>query len=205
MRGEIVKMTLVRIATVAGIVSACLVMPMQLTISTTPLQQVPTAYAAGGPVILDGTDAGFHGQVSNGVVSGQWIYSLKAYSNLIGGISSTYKNVTSNGRIAVVGSPSETRNNISNNCGGAAYWAARGATGGPYTIDWYDGATAISNFFDRVLDGTEKPMMIHIVDTICSTNKLDSSENTEVGTNGNAIATHVVVVLFSQIPTTTPG
>jgi len=178
---------------VAGIllVGGIFVSPIEISISDQPIRRIETAFAAGGPVILDGTDAGYHGQVSGGVVSGQWVYVLKAYSNLISGINSTYKNTTSNGRIAVVGSPSETRDGISNNCGGAAYWASRGATGGPYTIDWYDGATNISNFFDRVLAGTEKPMMIHIVDTICSTNKLDSSENTEVGTNGNAIATHV--------------
>lgn len=148
-------------------------------------------YAAGGPVILDGTDAGYHGGVSNGVVNGQWIYVKKAYENLVAGVSNSYA-TSSNGRIAVVGAPSagSTSDNISNNCGGAAYWGAR--TMSPQkSVDFYDGAAAIETFFNNVQSGTTKPLLIHIVDGICNSNKMDGTEYTKVNAAANAIATHV--------------
>ena len=149
-----------------------------------------TVYASGGPVILDGTDSGYHGQVdSSGAISGQWIYTQKAYENLINGVSQTYAN-SSNGRIAVIGAAEASFKPTSNNCGAAAYWAAQNMTS-PVPIDFYDGATAINSFFDDVQGGTTKPLLIHLVDGICNTNKMLASELTAVNNRANDIAIHV--------------
>ena len=151
----------------------------------------PTSvYASGGPVILDGTDSGYHGQVdSSGVISGQWIYTQKAYENLINGVSQTYVN-SSNGRIAVIGASSNSFKPASNNCGAAAYWAAQNMAS-PVPVDFYDGVTAINSFFDGVQAGTTKPLLIHIVDGICNANRMDGAELTAVNGRANDIAIHV--------------
>ena len=149
-----------------------------------------TVYASGGPVILDGTDSGYHGQVdSSGAISGQWIYTQKAYENLINGVSQTYAN-SSNGRIAVIGATEVSSKPTSNNCGAAAYWAAQNMTS-PVPIDFYDGATAINSFFDDVQSGTTKPLLIHLVDGICNTNRMLASELNAVNNRANDIAIHV--------------
>ncbi len=151
----------------------------------------PTSvYASGGPVILDGTDSGYHGQVdSSGAISGQWIYTQKAYENLINGVSQTYVN-SSNGRIAVIGAPSDSFKPTSNNCGAAAYWAAQNMAS-PVPVDFYDGVSAINSFFDGVQAGTTKPLLIHIVDGICNANRMDGTELTAVNGRANDIAIHV--------------
>jgi len=153
----------------------------------------PTSvYASGGPVILDGTDSGYHGQVnSSGIISGQWIYTQKAYENLVNGVSQTYAN-SSNGRIAVIGASSLSTSSkpASNNCGAAAYWAAQNMAS-PVPVDFYDGATAINSFFDGVQAGTTKPLLIHIVDGICNANGMGGTELTTVNGRANDIAIHV--------------
>ena len=151
----------------------------------------PTSvYASGGPVILDGTDSGYHGQVdSSGAISGQWIYTQKAYENLINGVSQTYAN-SSNGRIAVIGATEVSSKPASNNCGAAAYWAAQNMAS-PVPIDFYEGATAINSFFDDVQSGTTRPLLIHLVDTICATNRMLASELNAVNNRANDIAVHV--------------
>ena len=151
----------------------------------------PTSvYASGGPVILDGTDSGYHGQVdSSGAISGQWIYTQKAYENLINGVSQTYAS-SSNGRIAVVGATEVSSKPASNNCGAAAYWAAQNMAS-PVPVDFYDGVTAINSFFDGVQAGTTKPLLIHIVDGICNANRMDGAELTAVNGRANDIAIHV--------------
>ena len=151
----------------------------------------PTSvYASGGPVILDGTDSGYHGQVdSSGAISGQWIYTQKAYENLINGVSQTYAS-SSNGRIAVVGATEVSSKPASNNCGAAAYWAAQNMAS-PVPVDFYDGVSAINSFFDGVQAGTTKPLLIHIVDGICNANRMDGAELTAVNGRANDIAIHV--------------
>lgn len=182
-----------RFAAVATLIALLFTaLPVSLS-SRAPFIRLNTAhvYAAGGPVILDGTDAGYHGSVSNGVPQGQWIYVKKAYQNLISGVSASYASA-SNGRIAVVGAPQSgsTSDNISNNCGGAAYWGAY--TQSPsVSVDFYDGATAIESFFNNVQSGAVKPLLIHIVDSVCNTNRMDSAEYAKVNAAANAIATHV--------------
>ena len=147
-------------------------------------------YASGGPVILDGTDSGYHGQVdSSGTISGQWIYTQKAYENLINGVSQTYAS-SSNGRIAVIGAAEASFKPTSNNCGAAAYWAAQNMAS-PVPVDFYEGATAINSFFDDVQGGTTKPLLIHLVDGICSTNRMSASELNAVNNRANDIAIHV--------------
>ena len=143
-------------------------------------------YAAGGPVILDGTDAGLHGTASGGVPAGQWIYIKKAYQNLIAGVSSSYSSA-SNGRIAVVGAVDSTA--TSNNCGAAAHWSAA-ALSPAVPVDYYKGAATIETFFNDVQAGTIKPLLIHIVDAYC-VNGLDLTEYGKVNAAANAIATHV--------------
>ena len=147
-------------------------------------------YASGGPVILDGTDSGYHGQVdSSGTISGQWIYTQKAYENLINGVSQTYAS-SSNGRIAVIGAAEASFKPTSNNCGAAAYWAAQNMAS-PVPVDFYEGATAINSFFDDVQGGTTRPLLIHLVDGICSTNRMSASELNAVNNRANDIAIHV--------------
>ncbi len=154
---------------------------------------VPAAAAAaasGGPVILDGTDAGYHGGVSGDALSGQWTYIKKAYQNLLGAVPSSY---ASNSRIAVIGSPQagSTSNPASSNCGAAAYHGARLQPGGAVAVDFYDGASAIEAFFGGLVAGVTRPKLIHIVDTICNTNRLTAPELAVINANGSAIATHV--------------
>lgn len=143
-------------------------------------------YAAGGPVILDGTDAGLHGSAVAGVPAGQWIYIKKAYQNLIAGVSSSYASA-SNGRIAVVGAVDSTA--TSNNCGAAAHWSAA-ALSPSVSVDYYKTAATIETFFNDVQAGTIKPLLIHIVDAYC-VNGLDATEYAKVNSAANAIATHV--------------
>ena len=153
----------------------------------------PTSvYASGGPVILDGTDSGYHGQVdSSGAISGQWIYTQKAYENLINGVSQTYAS-SSNGRIAVIGATEVSSKPYSNHCGAAAYWAAQNMAS-PVPIDFYEGVTAINSFFDDVQGGATRPLLIHLVDGICSGYQggMDGSELTAVNNRANDIAIHV--------------
>ena len=153
----------------------------------------PTSvYASGGPVILDGTDSGYHGQVdSSGAISGQWIYTQKAYENLINGVSQTYAS-SSNGRIAVIGATEVSSKPYSNHCGAAAYWAAQNMAS-PVPIDFYEGVTAINSFFDDVQGGATRPLLIHLVDGICSGYQggMDGSELTAVNGRANDIAIHV--------------
>ncbi|MGA1363225.1 MAG: Ig-like domain-containing protein, partial [Ilumatobacteraceae bacterium] len=182
-----------RLAPAVGILTSLLALaPVELQMSAPFFRPLSaTVYAAGGPVILDGTDAGYHGGVTNSAVWGQWIYVKKAYENLTAGVSSSYSS-SSNGRIAVVGAPlsGSNTNNISNNCGGAAYWGAT-TMASPKGVDFYDGASAIETFFNDVQSGTVKPLLIHIVDGICNTNRMDGTEYTKVNAAANAIATHV--------------
>lgn len=158
-----------------------------------PSNLLPRAEAAtGGPVILDGTDAGLHGSiVKDGSTTPEelrttWLYMYKAWETLLAGVPSGYAH---NGRVAVVGaSPDST--STSNNCGAAVGYIAE-RLGTPVTVDYYDGVTAIGSFFDGVLSGTHRYAMVQIVEQQYCGNGMDGLEAAEVDTHGPAIAAHV--------------
>jgi hypothetical protein len=178
------------VALVAAMAVALNVVPASPHIPVPLLEHlVPSVSAAtGGPVILDGTDPGDHGSWNGTAVVGQWLYVKKVYENLNKAIPAAYKNV-SNKRIAVIGAADST-SSAYGDPGAAAHYAAQ--TMSPVlSVNYYNGAAAISTFFAGVEQGTIKPALIHIVDRDSLRNALDSSEQTAVNAAANAIAIHV--------------
>ena len=148
----------------------------------------PVRASAGGPVILDGTDAGLHGSrnAGAGTLNSTWNYVKIAMQTLLGLVPGSYSN---NGKIAVVGAASDTGNG-SNNCGAAAYWAGQ-ALG--VSVDFYDGAAAIETFFQNLQTGASanRYKLVQIVEQNWCTNGLDNTEAAKVNAAGQAIAAHV--------------
>jgi hypothetical protein len=136
---------------------------------------------AGGPMILDGTDAGYHGTSSGGVPQGTWLYNAKAYDVLMDNASAGTPNT-----VAVIGAADSTA--TSNNCGAGAHWAAAYNS---FTATYYDGATAINTFFTDLDAGNVHPRIIHIVDSICSSNALQGAEETVITNNRFVLADFV--------------
>lgn len=168
---------------------------------TGPFGSTPTVSAApvgatqaGGPVILDGTDAGLHGSITldgSGVpkaseLNSTWVYELKAWETLLAGVPSSYEH---NGKVAIVGASDST--STSNNCGAAAHYIAERLASGEVTVDYVDGAAAIGTLFDGVLAGTSNYQMIQIVEQNWCGNGMDNTEAAVVNARGPAIAAHV--------------
>jgi hypothetical protein len=152
-----------------------------------PTGQVSIANAAaGGPVVLDGTDSGLHGSASGGVPQGAWLYMQKGIEALYAALPSGYA-AADNGKIAVVGAADSTA--TSNNCGGAAHYIA--ATLGK-TADYYDGGTAVAALLTELAAGTNKYSVLWIVEGLnwCN-NGLRTDENDALTANSAAIAAHV--------------
>ncbi len=163
--------------------------------STPSVSAAPVgATQAGGPVILDGTDAGLHGSITldgSGVpkaseLNSTWVYELKAWETLLSGVPSSYAH---NGKVAVVGASDSTATR--NDCGAAAHYVAERLASGEVTVDYFEGATAIGTLFDNVLAGTANYQMIQIVEQHWCGNGMDSSEASVVNARGPAIAAHV--------------
>ena len=56
-----------------------------------PVAHISTAMAAaGGPVVLDGTDSGLHGRAVSGAPTGAWLYLQKGIEALYAALPSGY-------------------------------------------------------------------------------------------------------------------
>ena len=151
-----------------------------------PLSHVPIAKAAaGGPVVLDGTDSGLHGSASAGVPQGAWLYMQKGIEALYAALPSGYA-AADNNKIAVVGAADSTADR--NNCGGAAHYIA--ATLGK-TADYYEGAAAISGLMTQLAAGTNKYSVLWLVEQGWCGNGMDTAEAAVLTANASAIASHV--------------
>jgi hypothetical protein len=147
------------------------------------LHASPAHATAGGPVILDGMDPGFHGTESGGVPQGAWIFIEKAYQNLMGASS-----FGDNGQIAVLGAPDSTQS--SDDCGAGAHYAAAAAG---YTPTFYSTSGSIDTFFTDLAAGTISPMprLIHIVDSVCDSNALTAADATVIAAHASDLADYV--------------
>jgi hypothetical protein len=137
------------------------------------------AGALGGPVIIGGDDLTDHGGVDGGgnVVDG-WLYIKNGLDSI--------RNDTSrgDGSIAALGSAPS----MSSCCdAGAAIGEAASELG--LTVDYFDGDTAINQFFAD-LGGAENPSIIWIAGDGAS-NDLDGAEAAALTANASAIASFV--------------
>lgn len=143
-----------------------------------------TLPAHGGPIILGGDDLTDHGSVSGGVNLQGWLYIQKAIDNILNPAS----NITrpgNNGRIAALGSLSSSATCCD---AGAAIGSAAAVLG--KLVDYYDGATAINQFFTDLGSGAANPAMLWIAGTGAS-NDLDASEGAALTAQATAIANFV--------------
>jgi len=151
-----------------------------------PTGQVSIANAAaGGPVVLDGTDSGLHGSASGGVPQGAWLYMQKGIEALYAALPSGYA-AADNGKIAVVGAADSTA--TSNNCGGAAHYIA--ATLGK-TADFFEGEPAIAGLLTELAAGTNKYSVLWLVEEDWCSNGMSNAEAAALTANSAAIAAHV--------------
>lgn len=145
----------------------------------------PVKAAAGGPVILDGTDSGLHGSASGGAPQGAWLYMQKGIEALYAALPSGYA-AAANGKIAVVGAADSTA--TSNNCGGAAHYIS--ATLGK-TADFFEGDTAIAGLLTDLDSGTTKYSVVWLVEQNWCGNGMSNAEASALTANSAAIAAHV--------------
>ena len=149
--------------------------------------------ASAGPIIIGGDDLTDHGSRSAaGVNLDGWLYIQNAIASLNGSITRTGPFTTD---IAALGSASTGASYPSSNAGGAIGSVAN-VLG--LTVNYYDGATAITSFFNALAGGTANPRIIWLAGNE-ATNDLDSTEggvltaqaaaiNAFVGSGGGALA-----------------
>lgn len=140
--------------------------------------------ACAGPVILGGDDLTDHGSVSGGVNQLGWLYIEKAVGNILN-LPGNITRPGNNGRIAALGS---TASSATSSDAGAAIGSAAAALG--KSVDYYDGAAAINQFFTDLASGAVNPAMLWIAGTGAS-NDLDSTEGAALTANAAAIAAFV--------------
>ena len=141
----------------------------------------PATAAAGGPVILGGDDLTDHGSISGGALQNGWLYIKKSLEN----ISPNVLRPGNDNSVAVLGSADST--STSGNAGAAYHFAAPQAGLG---VNFYDGATAINQFFTDLASGAVSPAIIVTAGTGAS-NDLGSSEGTALTNNATGIANFV--------------
>lgn len=140
--------------------------------------------AEAGPVILGGDDLTDHGSVSGGVNQKGWLYIEKAVQSIL----DTPGNITrpgNDGSIAALGSaPSSATSGDA----GAAIGSAAAALG--KTVNYFEGAANINQFFVDLANGTVNPAMLWIAGT-GAVNDLDAAEGAALTANATAIANFV--------------
>jgi len=180
----VIKVRLVVAALTFGLISAS-------SLGLLPDSQISSARAAaGGPIILDGTDSSLHGSVDEfGNPQTSWLYMQKAIEALYAALPTGYA-ATDNGKIAVIGAEDSTYTLF--NCGGAAH--AIGAKLAK-TVDYYKGAAAIAALLVELEAGTNKYSVVWVVEQNWGANCLDNggdrSESDALLANAAAIAAHV--------------
>jgi hypothetical protein len=145
------------------------------------------AYA--GPVILGGDDLTDHGSRAGSANLEGWLYIERAVDNIL----NTPGNITrsgNNGSIAALGAAAVA--GCPPTCGGGNAGAAIASVAGVLgkTVNFYDGATAINQFFTDLQSGAVNPAMIWLAGTGAA-NNLDSAEGAALTANATRIANFV--------------
>jgi len=141
--------------------------------------------ADAGAVIMGGDDLTDHGSVSGGVNMQGWLYIQKAVDNILN-LPGNVTRPGNDGSIAALGSaPSSV---TSGGDAGAAIGSAAAVLG--KTVNYYDGDTAINQFFSDLASGAVKPAMLWLAGTGAE-NDLDSAEGAALTANAAAIAAFV--------------
>ena len=145
------------------------------------------AYA--GPVILGGDDLTDHGSRSGSANIDGWLYIERAVNNILN-TPGAITRPGNNGSIAALGSalvagcpPTCPSGNA-----GAAIGSAAAVLG--KTVNYYDGAAAINQFFNDLVAGTVNPAMLWIAGTQ-SGNNIDSTEGAALTANAARISNFV--------------
>ena len=156
------------------------ILALCLLLSLLTLGRPPAVLA--GPVILGGDDLTDHGSITpEGDLQAGWVYIRKALENL-------HPNVTlpgNDGSIAALGAEPST---ATRGTAGAAIGAAAAAAGLPVT--YYNGATAIGQFFIDLANGTTIPAIIWLAGTH-TVNVLDGNEGAVLTANAPVLANFV--------------
>lgn len=135
-----------------------------------------------GPVILGGDDLTDHGSRSGAGVNLQgWLYIEKAVSNVL---SSVTRAGTISTDIVALGSAANPAFNGGN--AGGAIGSAANVLG--KTVTYIDGASAITQFFIDLANGTINPNMLWFAGT-GAVNNLDAAEGAALTANAAAINT----------------
>lgn len=143
---------------------------------------VSSAYA--GAVILGGDDLTDHGSVSGGVNMEGWLYIQKAVDNILN-LPGHVTRPGNDGSIAALGSAASS---ATSDDAGAAIGSAAAVLG--KAVNYFDGDTAINQFFSDLASGAVKPAMLWIAGTGAD-NDLDSDEGAALTANAAAIARFV--------------
>jgi exosortase sorting signal-containing protein len=144
-----------------------------------------TAFA--GPVILGGDDLTDHGSRSGSANIDGWLYIERAVANIL----NTPGNITrpgNDGSIAALGSAAVA--GCPPTCPGGNAGAAIASVAGVLgkTVNFYDGAAAINQFFNDLTAGTVNPAMLWLAGTDAA-NNLDSAEGAALTANAARIST----------------
>lgn len=177
-----------------------------------------TAFA--GPVIVGGDDLDFHGNYNNGSGPNKlgWLYMQRALANMYG--PGCITRAGNDGSIAVLGTTfSNNPNGVSNSnalVGSAIHFAGAVALG--KTVNYYDGVTAINNFFAALNAGTVNPAIIYIPSStfVAPIDGIDANEANQLTANaavlknfvnsGGGLMAHIVNVTTSGwLTTVLPG
>ena len=160
--------------------------PLTLALAASLLVAAP---ALAGPVILGGDDLTDHGSRSGSANVQGWLYMERAVANIL----NTPGNITrpgNNGSIAALGSAAVA--GCPPTCPGGDAGAGIGSVAGVLgkTINYYEGAAAINQFFTDLQSGAVNPAMIWLAGTGAS-NDLDSAEGAALTANATRIANFV--------------
>lgn len=148
------------------------------------LLTAPAAHAAvGGPVIIGGDDLTDHGcNDGEGTNQEGWLYLQRALENIDPSVTKA-----NDGSIAALGSEDVAGEIICDDAGSAIYHAAAAAG---LTVNYYEGAPAITQFFTDLAGGTVTPAIIWISGDGAS-NDLNFDEATALTANAQGISDFV--------------
>lgn len=135
-----------------------------------------------GPIILGGDDLTDHGSFNGTSNLEGWLYIEKAINNLLG---SQTRGGSITDDIAALGSASSIA--TSSNAGAAIGWAASELG---KTVSYFDGNTAINQFFADLAVGVVNPRVIWLAGTGAA-NDLDTDEGLALTANAVAINSFV--------------
>lgn len=145
------------------------------------------AYA--GPVILGGDDLTEHGSRSGSANIDGWLYIERAVNNILN-TPGAITRPGNNGSIAALGSAADAGCPPTCSAGnaGAAIGSAAAVLG--KTVNYYEGAAAINQFFVDLQAGTVNPAMLWLAGSD-ATNDLDATEGAALVSNATNIANFV--------------